>query len=240
MIVLTFGNASLASGYAGINRSYTFDTNIGTDWTQSSTSATLTLGTFNSGYWPPLMPSDADYLSFKLIIRSMGCAKVNSICPLGVDVYIEWPSLNGSNAGQFTDQNEINWIDQHVDRTYLHIYRCNPLTMYSIGGPRFQLFGTNSFPNSVIYPIFSAEATVLQTALYPDLIRGDFLGYFLTDNSVSYNPNGGYTTACAETKFQVDYDAAATSWDNNIEGYAWFTYNVLNNNASYPLFRKAN
>lgn len=182
--------------------------------------------------------SDEDFLNFQVLIGNMKCAQQNSICPLGVDSYIGWPAFNGSNSGQFTAFNEVKWIDSHVDRNYVHVYKCDPTLSFSQGRTRLQYYGTNSVVNSVVYPIFSAEDLSLDDSRFPDLNLNYFLGQFLTDNSVSFNPQGGYTLACAESRFQYDYDIGSNGWDNNIEGYAWFTYNVLATNPVHQLLRQ--
>ena len=228
------GFAPAPSGSAGCVRTNALDFNDGNDWTSSS-SITQTLGTYNSGYI--VQGGDCDFGNFTVLVGNMLCAKANSVCPLGVDVYIGWPGLNSNNPANSVSITQINWIDKHVDRTYMHVYRCDPTTSFSHSGrDRLQIFGNNSIPNSIIYPIFSAESPLLNFPLFPN--QGSFLGEYLIDNSVMLNPNGGYTLACAENKFQFDNVAAGSPWsDNVIEGYAWFTYNILNKNPIHPLLR---
>lgn len=182
--------------------------------------------------------SDEDFLNFQVLIGNMKCAQLNSICPLGVDSYIGWPALNGSNTGQFSANNEVNWIDANVDRNYVHVYKCDPNNSFSQGRTRLEYYGTNSVLNSKVYPIFSAEDVSLYDNRFPELNHDYFLGLFLTDNSVSFNPQGGYTLACAESRFLFDYTSNSSGWNNNIEGYAWFTYNVLNNNPVHQILRE--
>lgn len=107
---------------------------------------------------------------------------------------------------------------------------------------RLALFGNNGLNTAEIWPIFSGESLSssgwYDPINHPNLNIDNFLGQFLTDNSVTYNPLGGYTLACAENQFISDYTTlGSSSWTNNFNGFQWFTYSVLKHNPTHEIIR---
>lgn len=107
---------------------------------------------------------------------------------------------------------------------------------------RLALFGNNELNTAEIWPIFSGESLSspgwYDPISHPNLNIDDFLGQFLTDNSVTYNPLGGYTLACAENQCISDYTTlGSSSWTNNFNGFQWFTYSVLKHNPTHEIIR---
>lgn len=76
-----------------------------------------------------------------------------------------------------------------------------------------------------MWPIFSNEDSDWYDASHPHLNESYFLGGYLSDTTITYNPNGGYTMACAESQFYQDYNASSYhTLENKLNGIVWFTY----------------
>lgn len=190
---------------------------------------------FLVGGAPDLAMNTLDYQNYEEILGMAACLRTNSPCPYLLDTYLGWLDIDNLN-----DLQQAMYIDYVCDRVCLHTYRCDPIELAGNLNGRALLFGNPATkPNTDLWPIFSNESTIFPPSPdHPDLNQADFLGGYLTDPTVTYNPSGGHTMACAESQFYADYPSTSSaSLDNQVHGVLWFTYT---NKRDHSILRKRN
>lgn len=160
----------------------------------------------------------AQWVFYQDLLNHAATVRTNSQAthPLLIDTYLGWFHADGTG----NDQVQVDFIDNIVDRVYLHAYRSDPGLMLSYISSRMQLFGQNARANTIIRPIISNEHPVDE--------GNNFLGNWLDLINTPEN-----TIYSAEPTLISGMQSSGSLGDNIVTEAAvtWFTYTYCKSSA---------
>ena len=185
-------------------------------------------------------------------LRMMGCSVFSTETELKLQIGIADPKPGPSRQLVPDPATQAEEIDFFVDRILLIDYNNYPTALFKYqcsGLDRLGSMATKS--NSRIWPVFSAESSSFQKACWGTPILDDignprywnnYLGDSLFTNSFF----------SIEDQHRNDLNAAITNMnfycptcfctfnngDNNVDGYMWFIYSILNDRFNNHVFHR--
>jgi hypothetical protein len=225
-------------------------------WTSSTYAAKDSAGNFIYALGDPLKTQQRlCYDDYILTIQYLKWLQIKSCFTFNIETELSFfkpdPDPLLRQTMPFPD-GQADDIDFFVDRILLIDYHknLNALVLFHCTGLIHLGKNTNKF-NSIIWPLFSAESNLFYKACwgtpkYDDqgnlILWNDYLGNYLSTPNSLFSIEDRYLTdlvaAVTTPPWCVYCSCAFDNGDNNVNGFMWYTYVVLNDTYNNHIFHR--